>query len=170
MAQRFTSGICLIFALALGLFAFSPPGEAQSAKGPLILDLKTSRDTYNPRYDIGVKAQLWAVEPTTLCVYPHHPEANFNVDIYRAGFGKIPFTPNVVQLTPKDMQEVKHVKLKAGEMYQTSFNLKRMVVGPPSYWKPGEYRIKAKFFLCAESEQGEQEISSNGPLRLLILD
>lgn len=137
---------------------------------PVLMELSTTRDTFRPNQDMFVKAELWAIQPVTICLYQGHPEANFSVDIYRAGYGKLPTPPSVVQLDFRDMQRVKRIQLDPGQMHRVEFNLKKLVSLPPSFWKTGEYRVQAKFFLCGQTEKSELAIPSQGPLHLLVLE
>jgi len=137
---------------------------------PLLMELSTSKEVYSARDNIFIKASLWATKPVTLCLYPTHPEANFSLDINRAGFGKVNMNPSVVQLKREDLKDIDHVKLEAGQRHLVTFNLKQLAPMPPSFWKTGEYQIQVKFFLCGATEQAEQEIPSQGPLHLLIAE
>ncbi len=136
---------------------------------PLLIDLGTNKDTFMAHEDILVKAELWAVQPVTLCLYPDQPEANFALDIYRAGYGKLNIPPAVVQLSREEMTRINRVKLEPGQMHRVIFNLKKLAPLPASFWKTGEYRAQVKFFLCGKTEQEEREIPAEGPLHLLIL-
>lgn len=117
-----------------------------------------------------VNVELWAIQPVTLCLYPDHPEANFAVDAYRAGFGKIEVPPNVVQLETQDLRHIERISLAPGQMHRTVFNIKKLVPLPPAFWKTGEYRMQVKFFLCGKTEQAETIIPAQGPLHLLVLE
>ncbi len=144
------------------------PGAPKSA--PVLLELKTTRDYFRASQDIMVQAELWAVQPVTLCVYPERPEASFVADLYRAGFGKLEISPSVVQLNRKEQFTMARVNLEPGQVHRMVFSLKKMAPMPPSFWKTGEYRIQVKFFLCGRTEQAELEIPSQGPLHLLVLE
>lgn len=137
---------------------------------PLLLSLSPYRELNKTKGDIFIKAELWALQPTTACFYPENPEANFAVDVYRAGYGNIQIQPNVVQLDRKALGQIKRVDLKAGQVYYVLFNLKKMVQLPPGMWESGEYRVQAKYFLCGKTEKDEVAIPSRGPLHLLLLD
>lgn len=137
---------------------------------PIIMELSSPKNMYKSREDFMVKAELWALQPVTICFYPEHPEANFSVDIYRAGYGKLDIPPNVIQLSNKDLFNTERIQLVAGQMHRIVFNVKKLVTMPPSFWKTGEYRMQMKFFLCGKTEQSEIAIPSNGVLHLLVLD
>lgn len=137
---------------------------------PVLMELSSPKNMYHPEEDIFVKAELWAVQPVTLCLYTERPEANFTADIYRGGYGKLDFVPKVVQLKQQDMRRIERVRLEAGQMHRIVFNVKKLMGMPPAFWKTGEYTIKLKFYLCGHTEQDETEIPSQSPLRLLVLD
>lgn len=144
--------------------------EAPKAPLPILMELGSARNTYRAKQDIMIKAELWAIQPVTICLHPNRPEANFAVDLYRAGYGKIEVPPAVVQLSPQDLAHVERITLQPGESHRLLFNLKKLIPMPPAFWKTGEYRVQAKFFLCGRTEQAEMEIPSRGPLHLLILE
>jgi hypothetical protein len=117
-----------------------------------------------------VRVELWAMQPVTVCYYPDRPEANFAVDVYRAGYGKLEVPPTVVQFKQADLHRVERIKLEPGQMHRMVFNVKKLVPLPPSFWRTGEYRMQVKFFLCGKTDQAEIEIPSQGPLHLLVLE
>lgn len=162
----------------------APPGESAPAKpvkteaaqqpkaaDPIMIELSSPRSIYHNHEDIMVNAEIWAVQPTTLCVYPNRPEAHFSVDMYRSGHGKVELPPTVVQLKRREMLLMEKVELKPGQMHRMLFNLKKVATMPPNYWKTGEYQIKVKYFLCdPKKEDNEKTISAQTPLQLLVLD
>lgn len=137
---------------------------------PILMELSSLRETYRSREDLMIKAELWAIQPVTICLYTENPEARFAVDVYRAGYGKLKMPPSVQQLGYQDAKKVERIKLEPGQMHRVVFNVKKLIPAPPYFWKTGEYRIQAKFFLCGQTEGAEQEIPSQGPLHLLILE
>lgn len=149
------------------------PEAAEPAKKkpqPLMMELSTVRDTFRAREDMMVKAELWAMQPVTICVYPNSPEASFSADLFRAGYGKVETLPPVLQLSQKDLRSVERIHLEPGQMHRVVFNMKKVVPMPPSFWKTGEYRVQVKFYLCGKTESAEEEIHSQGPLHLLVLE
>jgi hypothetical protein len=137
---------------------------------PVMMELSTAKDMFHPDEDIFVKAEIWAMQPVTLCLYSEHPEANFSADVFRAGYGKLDFQPNVVQLQREDMSQVERIKLDPGQMHRIVFNVKKLIAMPPTFWKSGEYNMKLKFFLCGKTESDEISVPSQSTLHLLVLD
>ncbi len=150
--------------------AQAPSVKPKAEALPLLMELKSSRDTFRAKQDIMVQAALWAREPVTLCIYPSKPEASFKVEVYRAGYGQLDPLPSTVQLTPEDKRQLQRVTLQPGEVYRTYFNLKKVIPLPSYAWTTGEYRVQGKFYLCGKTEQSETVIPAKGPLHLLILD
>jgi len=137
---------------------------------PVLIELSATKKIYNAKDNIIINAELWALQPTTICIYPQRPEANFTVDLYRAGFGKIDIPPSVVKLNHVDQESIQKIELQPGQMYRINFNLKALVTMPPHFWKTGEYRVQTKFFLCDPNNEDEMAIPSQGPLHLLVLE
>ena len=74
------------------------------------------------------------------------------VTLYKAGVGKVPLKPLVIQdKSLLFMAPMRVVWLEAGQSLTVRANLKRFQLDSGANWTPGEYGAEASFNLCEQT-------------------
>jgi hypothetical protein len=155
--------------LLLMLLAVSVSPAMASEKAPLSIQVHSRKTIYGLHEGIQAQLVFTAIQKTRLCLASNLMQ-QLQFSVVHQGSGVLAQQPVVINQPSKTT--LRYLDLEPGQSIQRRVNLKQIRFQQNASWPPGEYQVKATFFLCEQQDnpgQNEIPVVSQNRATFLIL-